>query len=138
MLLLADEGVASTVASGGPILMIGLAAVTAISSAIGGYFAYRTTRDKLEFDAERVEMKKDIQHLKDKVESCHEERDQLEQRCESLERKDQTREAELADLRRRWDERSAIHKPLDRRKADDPNYEGPRTRAEDEDDDSDH
>lgn len=107
----------AAIANGATIITVGMAAVATVGSAITAYFGYRTTRDKMEFDAERVEMKKDISHLKEKVENCHKERQQME--------------AEVADLRRRWDERSALHTSLDRRHENDPNYDGPKTRRED-------
>ena len=120
------EVISQATANGAAIITVGLAAITTISGAIGAYFSYRTTRDKMEYDAERVQMKADIKHLTEKFDSCDKDREELAENHKNL-------ELEVADLRRRWDERSATHESLDRRKAEYPNpaYDGPRTRAED-------
>lgn len=125
------ESTEMTFSVGSVLATVGMAAITGLGAAVSSWLNYKTARDKMAFDAERVKMKTDIEHLKEKVDSCHEERDALEKRCESLEERDRVREVEVADLRRRWDERSATHAPLDRRKADNPNYNGPKTRKGD-------
>lgn len=97
--------------------------VTTCGAAVAALFAYLTTRDKLRFDAEKVEMKANLAYLNREVESCHHERDDLA----AWNGRQQT---EINELRARLDDASRQHIALvERRTRTDPGYGGPERRS---------
>lgn len=81
MLLFADVDAAATSSA----VAAGLAALSTLLSGLFSYLNAReklradreTAKDKLQFDAERVQMRADIELLKARTDECHQERDRL-------------------------------------------------------------
>lgn len=104
------------VSTGATLVTVGMAAVATIGSAVTAYFGYRTNRDKLEFDAERVQMRLEMSHMREGNEECHRERE--------------NQAVEIRELRDRIDEMSGMHRPLQDRRREQKPHPGPDRRGQ--------
>lgn len=65
---------------------VGAAAVAALASFGAAYLNYRSGRDRLQFDAEKVQMQADILRLTEDVAECRNDRDDLREELSLLRR----------------------------------------------------
>ena len=100
------------VQNAGTIFVVGSALITSL-------FAWLTTRDKLRFDADRVAMvaaqkatEVQLKALTDRVTDCEGDRAELREKLHEHEHRGDVRQAEIDELRRRLDDRSAVHRSL--------------------------